>query len=299
MVGIGTVDYVGMSSTLPLGIYFATGGANSVAAGRLSFTFNLSGACLSIDTACSSSLVAAHYSVVDMRTGLADAALAAGVNLTLSPKKAAAFTITGMLTHDGRCKTLDATADGYVRAETCVVHLLQPWEGEEAAEDGAVLILGSAVNQDGRSSSLTAPSGPAQQIVLRDALYAAEIAAEAMGGLEMHGTGTALGDPIEMGAALAAFPGSKSGPVLTFTATKSRMGHAETGAGALGVLNAASQLAQHISMPITHLGGINPYVATILERHQEKVMAPRQLAPRNAAAPTGISSFAFQVGNNV
>lgn len=293
MVGIGTVDYVGMSSTLPLGMYFATGGANSVAAGRLSFTFNLTGSCLSIDTACSSSLVAAHYSVSDLRNGTAEAAIAAGVNLTLSPNKAAAFTITGMLTPDGRCKTLDFTADGYVRAETCVVHLLKPAVSSFGEEEG-VLILGSAVNQDGKSSSLTAPSGPAQQLVLCDALHAAELDARDLGGLEMHGTGTALGDPIEVGAALAIFSSS----ALTFTATKSRMGHAETGAGALGMLNAGAQLAQGFSWPMSHLAHVNPYVATILERNNaDKVSAPRQMMPRNASSPTGISSFAFQGTN--
>jgi len=293
MVGIGTVDYVGMSSTLPLGMYFATGGANSVAAGRLSFTFNLTGSCLSIDTACSSSLVAAHYSVSDLRNGSAEAAISAGVNLTLSPKKAAAFTITGMLTSDGRCKTLDSTADGYVRAETCVVHLLKPAISSFEEEDG-VLILGSAVNQDGKSSSLTAPSGPAQQLVLCDALHAAELDARDFGGLEMHGTGTALGDPIEVGAALAIFSSS----ALTFTATKSRMGHAETGAGALGMLNTAAQLAQGFSQPLSHLALMNPYVATILERNNaSKVSAPRHMMPRNASSPTGISSFAFQGTN--
>jgi 3-oxoacyl-(acyl-carrier-protein) synthase/NAD(P)-dependent dehydrogenase (short-subunit alcohol dehydrogenase family)/acyl carrier protein len=293
MVGIGTVDYVGMSSTLPLGMYFATGGANSVAAGRLSFTFNLTGSCLSIDTACSSSLVAAHYSVSDLRNGSAEAALTAGVNLTLSPKKAAAFTITGMLTPDGRCKTLDSTADGYVRAETCVVHMLKPAVSSLGEEDG-VLILGSAVNQDGKSSSLTAPSGPAQQRVLCDALHAAELDTHDLGGLEMHGTGTALGDPIEVGAALAIFSSS----ALTFTATKSRIGHAETAAGALGMLNTAAQLAQDFSRPLSHLAHVNPYVAIILDRNNAgKVSAPRQLMPRNASNHTGISSFAFQGTN--
>jgi len=204
MVGIGTVDYVAFSGMLPLGMYFATGGANSVAAGRLSFFFNLHGPCISIDTACSSSLVAAHYSVSDLRSGTADAAISAGVNLTLSCKKAAAFTITGMLTPDGRCKTLDSAADGYVRAETCVVHLLQilDEEGGEECADHLVCLVGSSVNQDGRSSSLTAPNGPAQQAVLRESLHVAGLAAGEVGALEMHGTGTALGDPIEIGAAL-------------------------------------------------------------------------------------------------
>jgi 3-oxoacyl-(acyl-carrier-protein) synthase/NAD(P)-dependent dehydrogenase (short-subunit alcohol dehydrogenase family)/acyl carrier protein len=298
MVGIGTVDYVGMSSQLPLGLYFATGGANSVAAGRLSYVFGLKGPCLSVDTACSSSLVAAHYSARDLQAGAADAALAAGVNLTLSPKKAAAFTITGMLTPSGRCRTLDAGADGYVRAEDCVVLLLQLAAHAGAGAAAAALLVGSAVNQDGKSSSLTAPNGPAQQAVLRQALERGDLAAGGVAGLEMHGTGTALGDPIEVGAALDVFQGG-SAPV-TLTAAKSRLGHAETGAGALGVLRAALQLAQGVTHAITHLRQVNPYVASILERSHVAVHLPRQQAPRpgkRLEAVTGVSSFAFQGTN--
>lgn len=292
MVGIGTVDYVGMTGLLPLGIYYATGGANSVAAGRVSYVFDLKGPSLSIDTACSSSLVAAHYSVVDMRTRAVDAALAAGVNLTLSPRKAAAFSITGMLSADGRCKTLDAAADGYVRAETCVVHLLEMPTAEGSHYHSAV-ILGSAVNQDGRSSSLTAPNGPAQQVTLRWALEAAHLADGAVGGIEMHGTGTALGDPIEIGAALKIYSGQQP---LALTGAKSRMGHAETGAGALGMLSGALQQKHLMLMPLSHLRAMNPYVSNILDRHPGLVLSVRQNGPRpGSQLPLGVSSFAFQV----
>ena len=115
----------------------------------------------------------------------------------------------GMLASDGRCKTLDAAADGYMRGEACIVHLLEAL----AASDGvagsvllpAAIIVGTAVNQDGRSSSLTAPNGPSQQAVVREALACNSVAASDVSVLEMHGTGTALGDPIEVGAAFAVF----------------------------------------------------------------------------------------------
>ena len=207
---------------------------------RVSYLFGLRGPSVSIDTACSSSLVGAHYAARDLTAGDADAALATGVSLTLSARKSSAFTITGanmlragliflsglsvsklqlmrnhiyhlltyagMLTMDGRCKSLDAAADGYVRAENCIAFLLTAVD-MEAAHDAlpaaAVAIRGSAVNQDGRSSSLTAPNGPAQQGVMRAALPTGDVSAVCIGILEMHGTGTPLGDPIEVGAAMA------------------------------------------------------------------------------------------------
>jgi hypothetical protein len=166
----------------------------SVAAGRLAFTFGLRGPAVSIDTACSSSLVALHSAVMSMQLGHCGAAAAAGVNLALYPDTPAMFSRAGMLAPDGRCKTLDADADGYVRAEAAGVLLLQLLAG--AGEAGAAsaagvvaVVRGSAVNQDGRSSSLTAPNGPAQQEVVRDALAADGLEAGAVAALSMHGTG--------------------------------------------------------------------------------------------------------------
>ena len=209
---------------------------------RVSYLFGLQGPSVSIDTACSSSLVAAHYAARDLVANNTDAALAAGVSLTLSARKSAAFTVTGtsgcvgliypapwptdcnpqqmltfwcavpsagMLAPDGRCKSLDAAADGYVRAEDCIAFLLTSGPAEDSAAgpaEAAVVVCGSSVNQDGRSSSLTAPNGPAQQAAIRAALRAAAMQASSVVALEMHGTGTALGDPIEVGAAVAVLP---------------------------------------------------------------------------------------------
>lgn len=151
--------------------YSSTGSSLSVTAGRLSYTFGLTGPAISVDTACSSSLVAAHGAINSLRLDQAAAALTAGANITLSPDTPAAFQKAGMLAPDGRCKTLDMSADGYVRAEAVGV-LVVRMVSVSSQPPGSLYaaICASAVNQDGRSSALTAPNGPAQQAVVRSAL---------------------------------------------------------------------------------------------------------------------------------
>jgi acyl transferase domain-containing protein len=188
--------------------YSATGGAPSVASGRLAYTYGMRGAALSVDTACSSSLLAAHFVGSQLKAGLSAAGMAAGVGLLLSPNPTGMFQKAGMLAPDGRCKTLDAAADGYVRAEAAGVLLLQghaTGSAGGAACSSLAVLAGSAVNQDGRSSSLTAPNGPAQQEVLRAALADGGLTPADLTGLQLHGTGTALGE--SAGCALQpAFP---------------------------------------------------------------------------------------------
>lgn len=167
----------------------ATGGAFSVAAGRLSFCYGFKGPAVSMDTACSSALVAAHHGVLHLQTNPEHPALTAGVNLMLAETTSAAAQAAGMLTLDGRCKTLDAAADGYVRAEACTVFLMSPAMSGVVRGAAALLLAGTCINQDGRSSSLTAPNGPSQQSVIRGALQAAALLPSHVGGLEMHGTG--------------------------------------------------------------------------------------------------------------
>ena len=255
----------------------ATASFGSVAPGRVSFTFNLTGPSIAFDTACSSSLVAARSAALDVGSG-AGAAVVAGVNVMLAPNVTEVFRAAGMLSPSGRCKTLDATADGYVRGEDCRAFLFDsptPELTTTASSGGGfdderkntnkngVLIVGAAVNQDGRSSSLTAPNGPSQQAVIRSAVFAAD--GSGGGGdaawwfettttrvLQMHGTGTPLGDPIEVGAACAVFfppvPASFSGreaaanddrappPPLVLESSKAWAGHAEPAAGTLGLV---------------------------------------------------------------
>ena len=174
--------------------FSATGGALSAVAGRISYIFNLKGASLSIDTACSSSLVSLHLAVSNLRMHRMPRALNSGVNLTLLPDIPAMFQRAGMMSPEGRCKTLDATADGYVRGEAVVSALLQPLDNPsgqtaEGVSSWCVLVRGSAVNQGGRSSTLTAPNGPSQQDVLRNALQDAGASPASIFGLQMHGTG--------------------------------------------------------------------------------------------------------------
>ena len=171
----------------------ATGGAFSVAAGRLSFTFGFKGPAVSIDTACSSALVAAHQGVLCLRGKPQHPVLTAGVNLILAETTSAGAQAAGMLTLDGRCKTLDAAADGYVRAEACTTFLLNLADAAGSHEPAALYLAGTCVNQDGRSSSLTAPNGPSQQGVIRGALQAAGFMPSDITGLEMHGTGRSRG----------------------------------------------------------------------------------------------------------
>jgi acyl transferase domain-containing protein/short-subunit dehydrogenase/acyl carrier protein len=301
-IGIQQMEYNGLSAPhlQSLGPFSATAGSFSVAAGRLSFIYGLKGPAVSMDTACSSAMVATHTAAGYLRSGVTTAttALAGGVNLLLSESTTGVTQAAGMLTSDGRCKALDARADGYVRAEACIMLVLSKPGGSENIADA--LLRATAVNQDGRSSSLTAPNGPAQQNVIRNALLTAHLSADSIETLQMHGTGTALGDPIEVGAALAVLPGA--GGALWLAAAKSRVGHAEPVAGLVGFIHAIAMMKDHTVHAISHLYRINPMVAPLLEGLgkdiQYHAVAARQdgaSALRGVAA--GVSAFAFQGTN--
>ncbi len=193
---------------------------------------------MAIDTACSSSLVALHQACLSLRAGDCDMALAGGVNVVLMPEAFICFTRWGMMAPDGRCKTFDAAADGFVRSEGCGMVVLKRLSDAVAAGDRVVAVVrGSAVNQDGRSSGLTVPNGPAQQAVLRKALDAAGVAAADVQYVEAHGTGTTLGDPIEV-EAIGAVLGQGRGPdqPLVLGSVKTNLGHLESAAGIAGLI---------------------------------------------------------------
>ena len=210
-VGICNSDYYQMlldADPSMQDAYVATGGAHSVAAGRIAYVLGLQGPNMAIDTACSSSLVAVHLAAQSLRAGECRTALAAGVNLILAPHVTVLLSRGRMMAPDGRCKAFDARADGFVRAEGCGVVVLKRLSDALAEGDTVLAVIrGSAVNQDGRSNGLTAPNGPSQESVIRDALANARVAAAEVAYVEAHGTGTSLGDPIEvqaLGAALGA-----------------------------------------------------------------------------------------------
>jgi len=182
-VGVSSMDYnkVVLKYTAGVTPYSATGASLSVTAGRLSYTFGMSGPSVAIDTACSSSLVAAHAALNALKLSQCASAITGGVNITLSPDTPAAFQKAGMLSPDGRCKTLDAAADGFARAEAAGVLLLQALSSVSSSTGLLGVVCGSAVNQDGRSSALTAPNGPAQQAAITQALMDAGMSSQQVG----------------------------------------------------------------------------------------------------------------------
>jgi len=242
-------------------------------------------------------------------TGGCVAALAAGVKLILTPETSAMFNRAGMLTAGGRCKTLDAAADGYVRGEAVVAMVLQQAGsvGAVAAATATVAIVGSAVNQDGKSSTLTAPNGPAQQGVIRLALASAAAGAADVAMIQMHGTGTPLGDPIEVGALTAVLSTRKtatstSSNSVILSAGKTGVGHTEPAAGLVGVAHAVHAAASHHTHPILHLHKLNPYLEGTLSGVNASLFSmPRSYGGFNSGRATGgltgVSSFAFQGTN--
>ena len=216
--------------------YFASGVARSVAGGRISYILGLDGPNMSIDTACSSSLVALHSACQALRMQECRMALAGGVTVVLSPEIGIAFSKAHMMASDGRCKAFDARADGFVRGEGCGMVVLKRLSDAQADGDHVLAVIrGSAVNQDGRSSGITAPSGMAQEAVIRAALAQAGVRPEEIGYVEAHGTGTALGDPIEAHALAAVLgPGRGAGNPLVVGSVKTNVGHLEAAAGDRG-----------------------------------------------------------------
>lgn len=202
--------------------------------GRIAYEYGLSGPCHGIDTACSSSLVATHAARTAINASECQAAVVGGVNAMLWSGTTVGICQLGALSRAGRCQNLEAAADGYGRGEGFAIAVLVSEQGLGAGErdDGWLLCVlsGSAVNQDGRSSSLTAPNGPAQTSLINVALESALIAANQVSFIGLHGTGTALGDPLEVGALSSALSGSGSDPLM-LTAVKSCYGHTEGAAG--------------------------------------------------------------------
>lgn len=263
-LGIGNSDYLRMLLADPESIdsYTTTGGALSVAAGRLAYVLGAQGPALAIDTACSSSLVAVHLAVQSLRRRECDTALAGGVNLILAPELTMNFSRARMMAPDGRCKTFDAAADGYVRSEGCGMVALRRLSDAEAAGDRVLaVVLGSAVNQDGRSGGLTAPNGPSQEHVVESALHVAQVSPEQIDYVEAHGTGTLLGDPIEIGAlgnALCA--GRSDAHPLVVGSVKTNIGHTEAAAGIAGLSKLVLSL-RHGEIPAhLHLQELNPHI---------------------------------------
>ncbi|MCI0493534.1 amino acid adenylation domain-containing protein [candidate division KSB1 bacterium] len=214
-----------------------------------------------MDTACSSSLVSVHLAIQSLRNGEANLAVAGGVNLILTPEANLIFSHARMMSIEGRCKTFDASADGYVRGEGCGIIILKRLS--DALKDGdriLAVIRGSAINQDGRSNGITAPNGLAQQEVIKQALNNAKVSPEQIGYIEAHGTGTILGDPIEVQSLGAVMKNrSKNKPCL-IGSVKTNIGHLESAAGIAGLIKTILSLYYEEIPPHLHFKQINPHI---------------------------------------
>lgn len=295
-IGIGTNEYLHhllQRGADQIDAYLDMGNAFSTASGRLSYLLGIHGPCFSLDTACSSSLVAVHLACQSLRRGECDAALSGGVALMLSPAYTINLSKARMLSPEGRCKTFDAAADGYVRGEGCGMVLLKRLSDAEANGDNILAVIrGTAINQDGRTSGLTVPNGPAQQDVIHQALADGGLQPAQIGYIEAHGTGTFLGDPIEMGALGAVF-GTRQDR-LYVGSLKTNMGHLEASAGVAGLIKTIMTV-QHGEIP-PHLHFQHP--SPRIDWQQLPITIPTTLTPwRTETRIAGVSSFGFSGTN--
>jgi len=267
-VGISTNDAaeLALKSQEEKNVYSANGTSHSVAAGRISFVFGLRGPCIAYDTACSSSLVALHGAVRALQHNECDAALVMGVNVMLTPSASISIAVAGMSSPTGRCHTFDKSADGYVRSEGCGAIVLKRMDNAESNEDVIhAVIKGVAVGQDGTSASLTAPNGRAQEELIHRALKDGGISGEDVDYLEAHGTGTSLGDPIEMKAVSSAMNGGrKDTNPLVLGGVKANIGHLEPAAGLAGLIKAILVLQKEQAPPNAELRTLNPKIREVM-----------------------------------
>jgi acyl transferase domain-containing protein/NADPH:quinone reductase-like Zn-dependent oxidoreductase/phospholipid N-methyltransferase/acyl carrier protein len=279
-----------------LDAHFTSGIAHSIVSGRLSYLLGLQGPSITLDTACSSSLVAIHQAVQSLRRGESDMALAGGVNKILSPDIFIALSRAHMLAPDGRCKSFDASADGFARGEGCGVIVLKRLKDAQADGDRVLAVIrGSAINQDGPSSGLTAPNGPAQESVIKAALSDAGIQASELGYLEAHGTGTSLGDPQEMQAIGNVFTTPRSAPLIVGS-VKTNIGHLEAAAGVTGVIKLVLMLNAKRIPPHLHFNTPSPHIPWKKLPVRIPTRAERW-EPINGRRLASISSFGFSGTN--
>jgi 8-amino-7-oxononanoate synthase/malonyl CoA-acyl carrier protein transacylase len=295
-VGISNSDYARMlfRGYSVLSAYSATGTSLSIAANRISYLFDLQGPSVAVDTACSSSLVSVHQACNSLRNGESDMAVAGGVNLILTPEGTIIFSQARMMAADGRCKTFDARADGYVRGEGCGMIVLKRLDDAHREGDRVLaVILGSAVNQDGLTNGLTAPKGPSQQQVIRQALANAGVTPTDISFVETHGTGTSLGDPIEVRALRTVL--TKNRPPdrrCCLGAVKTNMGHLESAAGIAGLLKVILALQHREIPPNLHFEELNPYISL----RDTPITIPTETTPWDTGVSrriAGISAFGF------
>ena len=302
--GISNNEYrgliLGVSDTADpaTSLYTVTGTSFNTAIGRVAFALGLQGPAIAVDTACSSSLVAVHQAVVGLQRGEADLALAGGVHAILSGRLLELRANAGMLAPDGRCKTFDAAANGYVRGEGCGILVLKRLSEAEADGDRIWgVIRGSALNQDGASPGLTVPSESAQEQVIEAALLRARLEPWEVDYVEAHGTGTPVGDPIEMQATGTVYSrGREADHPLLVGSVKTNIGHLESAAGAASLIKVMLAM-KHRVIP-KHLNFRNPNPEIDWERLTVQVAAETTEWPVSDRQPrAGVSGFGWSGTN--
>ena len=280
-------------------LYTVTGTSFNTAIGRVAFALGLEGPAMAVDTACSSSLVALHQAVSGLQRGESDLALAGGVHTILSGRLLELRANAGMLSPDGRCKTFDAAANGYVRGEGCGIVVLKRLAEAEADGDRIwAVIRATALNQDGASPGLTVPSGPAQEGVIEAALQRAGVAPADVDYVEAHGTGTEVGDPVEANATGAAYGrGRPADRPLLIGSVKTNIGHLESAAGVAGVMKVVLAMQQGVIPP--HLHFRNPSPQMDWNRLPLRVTAEATQWPVRDGHPplAGVSGFGWSGTN--
>ncbi|MCG8508522.1 MAG: polyketide synthase, partial [Rhodospirillales bacterium] len=308
-IGTTISGYSGLIAKANIAIegYSSTGMVPSVGPNRMSYFLNVHGPSEPIETACSSSLVAVHRAIVAMEAGDCDQAIVGGVNTIITPEAHISFNKAGMLCRDGRCKTFSKQANGYVRGEGVGMLFLKNLKAAKEAGDHIYgLIRGSAENHGGRANSLTAPNPKAQSDLLVSAYKKAGIDPRTVSYIEAHGTGTELGDPIEINGLKTAFKAlyQETGDARIQSvhcglgSVKTNIGHLEFAAGVTGVIKVLLQLKNKTLVKNLHCDEINPYIELhdspfyVVQESQEW----RALRDSNGKAfprRAGVSSFGF------
>jgi acyl transferase domain-containing protein len=299
-VGAGAVDHSArvLNPERPMEIdsYSATSALASVIAGRLAYVLGTHGPCMVTDTACSSSLVAVHLACQSLREGGCSIALAGGVNVISSPALSVALSHMNAISASGRCAAFDASADGFCRGEGAGIVVLKRLGDALAAGDRIYgVVRASEINHDGRSNGLTAPNPVAQERLLAGALRRAKLEPSSVSYLEAHGTGTLLGDPIEIRAASAAYAPGRTEP-LWVGSLKSNIGHLESAAGIAGLIKALLVLQHRAIPPQAQLQTPNPHI----DWEALNVRPPRErisLAGLSQPLRVAVSSFGFSGTN--
>ncbi len=294
-IGIAAVDYwhqLLSRKEKDIDAYLTTGNTHSLASGRISHFFNFTGSSISLDTACSSSLVAVHLAIKSLRDRECNLALAGGVNRLISPKVSLNFSKAKMLSPDGRCKTFDEGANGFVRSEGCGIVVLKRLSDAIADKDKIrAVLLGSATNQDGRTSSITTPSSLSQQAVIQQGLTNSRVEANQVSYVETHGTGTSLGDAIELEALSKVFQDNQE---LVLGAVKTNIGHTESAAGIASLIKIILSLENKFIPANLHLKQPNSKV----EWQNLPFKLPYQAIAWEAQPRiAGVSSFGFSGTN--